>query len=61
MLKVLQNVWLNVYRPLKPLPLPLTDLLAPICGAEDAFFMVPGAALGLLEPFARNISFHFIL
>lgn len=61
MLKVLQNVWLHVYRPLKPLPPSLTDLLAPVRGAEDVFFTVPGAALGLLEPFARNTSFHFIL
>lgn len=60
MLKVLQNVWLHVYRPLKPLPPPLTGLLAPVPCAEDVFFTVPGAAVGLLEPFARNTSFHFI-
>lgn len=36
------------------------DLPAPVCGAEDVFFMGHGAALGLLESFARNASFHFI-
>lgn len=49
-----QNIWLNVYKPLKPLSLPLTDLLAAICVAEDDFFMVHGATLELLETFARN-------
>lgn len=36
---------------------PLIDLLAPICGARDIFFMGNGAALGFLETFARNGSF----